>query len=118
MSSKNLPPICEPRPMGWWERNMVPRLIGCCCAQPQVMKARSLVVPQAQGDVLELGCGGGINLGFYDMNRVKSLTGLDPSPACSTKHAIRSKPRAERLRSTPELARTCPLVTPNLIRSL
>ena len=80
MSSKNLPPICEPRPMGWWERNMVPRLIGCCCAQPQVMKARSLVVPQAQGDVLELGCGGGINLGFYDMNRVKSLTGLDPSP--------------------------------------
>ena len=66
--------------MGWWERNMVPRLIGCCCAQPQVMKARSLVVPQAQGDVLELGCGGGINLGFYDMNRVKSLTGLDPSP--------------------------------------
>jgi ubiquinone/menaquinone biosynthesis C-methylase UbiE len=66
--------------MGWWELKMVPRLIGCCCAQPQVMKARSLVVPQAQGDVLELGCGGGINLGFYDMNRVKSLTGLDPSP--------------------------------------
>ena len=80
MSSKNLPPISEPRPMGWCERKMVPRLIGCCCAQPQVMKARSLVVPQAQGDVLELGCGGGINLGFYDMNRVKSLTGLDPSP--------------------------------------
>jgi ubiquinone/menaquinone biosynthesis C-methylase UbiE len=44
------------------------------------MKARSRVVPLAEGDVLELGCGGGINLGFYDRTRVKSLTGLDPSP--------------------------------------
>jgi ubiquinone/menaquinone biosynthesis C-methylase UbiE len=80
MSSENLPLTCAPKPMGWWERVVVPRLIGTCCAQPQIMKARSRIVPQAQGDVLELGCGGGINLSFYDMSRVKSLTGLDPSP--------------------------------------
>ena len=80
MSSKNLPPISEPRPMGWWERNMVPRLIGCCCAQPQVMKARPLVVPQAQGDVPALCCGGRRNLGFYGMNRVKSPTVPSPPP--------------------------------------
>ncbi len=80
MSSANSNTTYEPQPMGWWERNMVPRLIGCCCAQPQIMKARSRVVPQAEGDVLELGCGGGINLSFYDRDRVKSLTGLDPSP--------------------------------------
>ena len=80
MSSKSSQTISEPVHMNWWERHMVPRLIGCCCAQPQIMKARSRVVPQAQGDVLELGCGGGINLGFYDRQRVKSLTGLDPSP--------------------------------------
>lgn len=80
MSSENSRPIYDPKPMGWWERTMVPRLIGCCCAQPQIMKARSRIVPHAEGDVLELGCGGGINLGFYDRAKLKSLTGLDPSP--------------------------------------
>lgn len=60
---------------------MVPKIIGCCCAQPQIMKARSRVVPQADGDVLELGCGGGINMEFYDPARIKSFAGLDPSPA-------------------------------------
>lgn len=60
---------------------MVPRLIGTCCAQPQIMKARSRIVPQASGDVLELGCGGGINMDFYDPSRITSFAGLDPSPA-------------------------------------
>lgn len=64
----------------WWERHGVPRLIKCACSQGQIMKARSKVVPLAQGDVLELGCGGGINMEFYDPARVKSFTGLDPSP--------------------------------------
>ncbi len=81
MSLENSHPIYEPKPAGWWDRNMVPKLIGCCCAQPQIMKARSRIVPQADGDVLELGCGGGINMEFYDPARIKSFAGLDPSPA-------------------------------------
>jgi ubiquinone/menaquinone biosynthesis C-methylase UbiE len=60
---------------------MVPKLIGCACAQPQIMKARSRIVPQASGDVLELGCGGGINMDFYDATKIISFSGLDPSPA-------------------------------------
>ena len=60
---------------------MVPKLIGCACAQPQIMKARSRVVPHASGDVLELGCGGGINMAFYDPQKIKSFSGVDPSPA-------------------------------------
>ena len=71
----------QPRPASWWERHMVPRLIGCACAQPQIMKARSRIVPQAEGDVLELGCGGGINMQFYNVARINSFAGLDPSPA-------------------------------------
>jgi ubiquinone/menaquinone biosynthesis C-methylase UbiE len=58
---------------------MVPKLIGCACAQPQIMKARSRIVPKAEGDVLELGCGGGINMAFYDPARLKSFSGVDPS---------------------------------------
>ncbi|MBN8843475.1 MAG: class I SAM-dependent methyltransferase [Sphingomonadales bacterium] len=64
----------------WWERHGVPRLIKCACSQGQIMKARSKVVPNAAGHVLELGCGGGINMEFYDPARVTSFTGLDPSP--------------------------------------
>lgn len=65
----------------WWERHITPRLIRCCCAQPQILKARSHVVPLATGDVFELGCGGGINLPFYDRTKVTSLCGCDPTPA-------------------------------------
>jgi ubiquinone/menaquinone biosynthesis C-methylase UbiE len=64
----------------WWERHGVPRLIKCACSQGQIMKVRSQVVPNASGDVLELGCGGGINMEFYNPARVTSFTGLDPSP--------------------------------------
>ena len=65
---------------GWWDRHVMPRLIGCACTQPAVMRDRAKVVPRASGDILELGCGGGTNLQFYDWSRVHSLSGVDPSP--------------------------------------
>lgn len=65
---------------GVWDKYVVPRLIGCCCRQPAVMQDRSRIIPKASGDVLELGCGGAANLAFYDWNRVKTLSGIDPSP--------------------------------------
>jgi len=65
---------------GWWDRHIVPRLIKCACSQGQIMKVRSKVVPLAHGDVLELGCGGGINMEFYDPARITRLSGIDPSP--------------------------------------
>lgn len=64
----------------WWDRHIVPRLIKCACSQGQIMKVRSKVVPLAAGEVLELGCGGGINMEFYDPARVTRLAGIDPSP--------------------------------------
>jgi ubiquinone/menaquinone biosynthesis C-methylase UbiE len=67
--------------VSWWDQNIVPRLIGCACSQPQIMKHRALVVPKAHGDVLELGAGGGINAAFYDARKVRTLAGIDPSPA-------------------------------------
>lgn len=65
----------------WWDRHITPRLIRCACAQPQIMKARSHVVPLAAGDVFELGCGGGINLPFYDRAKLRSFAGIDPTTA-------------------------------------
>jgi ubiquinone/menaquinone biosynthesis C-methylase UbiE len=44
------------------------------------MRDRAKVVPRASGDILELGCGGGTNLQFYDWSQVRTLSGVDPSP--------------------------------------
>jgi len=63
---------------GWYEANVMPRLITCACSQGQVMKRRAAVVPLARGDVFELGCGGGINQGFYDRAAITSYAGIDP----------------------------------------
>ncbi|MGQ2940871.1 MAG: class I SAM-dependent methyltransferase [Blastomonas fulva] len=65
---------------GFWDRHIMPRLITFCCGQPAVAKARSRIVPRASGEVLELGCGGGINLDHYDRSRITRLSGVDPSP--------------------------------------
>jgi len=64
----------------FWDRHIMPRLITFCCGQPAIAKARSRIVPRAHGRVLELGCGGGINLDHYDRSRVTALAGVDPSP--------------------------------------
>ncbi len=44
------------------------------------MRQREKVVPLAEGRVLEIGIGSGLNLPFYDPNRIEKVWGLDPSP--------------------------------------
>ncbi len=68
------------RMTSYWDRHIVPRLIGFCCTQPPIMTRRALVVPRAEGEVLELGAGGGANFAFYDPARVTRVRGVDPSP--------------------------------------
>lgn len=63
----------------FYDRHILPRLIGCACGAGAIAKQRARVVPQAEGRVLELGIGGGLNLAFYDPARVASVTGVDPS---------------------------------------
>ena len=44
------------------------------------MYQRRIVVPKAEGVVLEIGIGSGLNLPYYDTSRVTKVLGLDPSP--------------------------------------
>lgn len=62
----------------WYDAHVMPRLISFACGQGQIMKRRSMVVPLATGDVFELGCGGGLNQEFYDVDAVNSFSGIDP----------------------------------------
>ena len=69
----------------FYEKHILPGLLTCACGSPAIMRQRALVVPQAQGKVLELGIGGGLNLAFYDPRKVESVTGVDPSPELRAK---------------------------------
>lgn len=65
--------------MGFYERRLLPHVINCVCGTRPIMKQREKVVPAAQGTVLEIGIGTGLNLPYYDAERVTRLIGLDPS---------------------------------------
>ena len=67
--------------MGFYENRILPRLIDLGCGQEPVAKQRQKVVPQAQGRVLEVGMGSGLNLPFYDPSRIEFVWGLEPSEA-------------------------------------
>ena len=43
------------------------------------MKQRGKIIPLAQGKVLEIGVGSGLNIPYYDADRVDHLWALDPS---------------------------------------
>jgi SAM-dependent methyltransferase len=66
-------------PMNWYDRHILPHLIDFACGMGEVMKARSTIVPQAHGRVLEIGIGSGLNLEFYDAAKVSTIVGVDPS---------------------------------------
>lgn len=66
--------------MSFYSRHILPRLVESSCATKPVMRQREKVVPLAEGRVLEIGAGGGLNLPFYDRDRVSMVLGLDLSP--------------------------------------
>ena len=63
----------------WYERNVLPYLIDLACGTRPTRKQRLKVIPLAQGRVLEVGIGTGLNMPFYDKARVRSIVGVDPA---------------------------------------
>ena len=79
----------------WYERNVLPWLIDLACGMKSVGEQRKKVIPQAQGRVLEIGIGTGLNLPFYDTGRVIELVGVEPS--LRMHHLALKRSRAARL---------------------
>ena len=65
--------------MSLYDKYILPRLLNCACSARPMIYQRQKVVPQAEGKVLEVGIGSGLNLPFYDKSKVKKIWGLDPS---------------------------------------
>lgn len=64
---------------GLWERYVVPPLISCACSTKPIMKQREKIVPEAEGVVLEIGCGSGTNFDLYDAAKVSHLHAIEPA---------------------------------------
>jgi protein-L-isoaspartate O-methyltransferase len=64
--------------MNIYERWVLPRLIDVAMRNNEATRYRAAIVPKAQGDVLEIGAGSGLNLAFYGSG-VKRLYALEPS---------------------------------------
>lgn len=79
--------------MGFYERRILPRLLCLACASPPILKQRAKVVPHAEGRVLELGIGGGLNLAFYDPAKVSGVFGVDPSAELRAVAEAASRPQ-------------------------
>ena len=67
------------RQMNFYKEQIVPLLINLTMRQRRLAEYRSRVVPAAEGRVIEIGIGSGLNLPFYS-GSVEHLIGLDPSP--------------------------------------
>jgi len=63
----------------WYDRHILPVALDFTCGLPMVGRQRQLIVPLAQGRVLEVGIGTGLNMRYYDKSRVTKIVGLDPA---------------------------------------
>lgn len=77
--------------MSFYEERILPHLINCACSTKPNRKQREKIVPLAEGDVLEIGIGSGLNLPHYDKNKVRKIWGLEPSDGMRRK----AEPRVE-----------------------
>ena len=65
--------------MSFYDDRVLPHLIDLACSTKPTRKQREKIVHLAEGDVLEIGFGSGLNLPYYDKDRVRKVFGLEPS---------------------------------------
>ncbi len=70
--------------MGFYDKVVLPKLLHFACGLGVVNDQRQKVVPDAAGIILEIGIGSGLNLPFYQPEKVERVFGLDPSDEMRT----------------------------------
>lgn len=64
--------------MGFYAKHILPRLIDVAMKNKETTRLRKNWIPQARGEVLEIGMGSGLNLPFYPA-AVQHVYGVEPS---------------------------------------
>jgi ubiquinone/menaquinone biosynthesis C-methylase UbiE len=69
--------MCRPS-LSWYGRHVAPYLVHAGCSAEAFSRMRQRMVPLAEGVVVEVGFGSGLNLPYYDAGKVRRLVGVDP----------------------------------------
>ena len=88
--------------VNFYDRWVLPPILDLVMRQRPLQKYRREVVAAAEGRVLEVGVGSGLNLPLYD-KRVEIVFGIDPSPrllAIARQRAVAAGVRAQLLRGS------------------
>ena len=65
--------------MSFYDKYILPKVLNCTCASKPIRYQRDKIVPLAEGVVLDVGIGSGLNVPFYNKSKINYLYGLDPS---------------------------------------
>ena len=74
--------------MGLYDKYVLPKIINWACKQKPTRRQREKIIPLAAGNVLEIGIGSGLNLPFYNPDKINHLTAIDPSKQIWNKNII------------------------------
>ena len=66
--------------MPFYRERIYPHLVDALGNPPPIAAVRKGLIPIAQGDVLEIGVGPGVNFPLYDSAKVKKVYALEPNP--------------------------------------
>jgi len=66
--------------MAFYRDHVYPHIVSALGNPPPIDNIRRRIVPLAQGDVLELGVGPGVNFAYYDSAKVRKVFALEPNP--------------------------------------
>lgn len=65
--------------MSWYQERILPHMMTFACSASPNQKQRQKIVPEAGGEILEVGFGSGLNVPFYDPSKVSKIWALEPS---------------------------------------
>jgi SAM-dependent methyltransferase len=66
--------------MPFYRDHIYPHLVRKLCDPPPIREIRGRIIPLAEGKVLEIGVGPGVNFVHYDPAKVTKLYALEPNP--------------------------------------
>ena len=89
--------------MGTYAKYVLPRLINLAMKNTDMTRLRPESVPQAHGNVVEIGIGSGLNLPFYS-STVHHVYGVDPSLELQRMALMRTSGKSSEVTFLPQSA--------------